>query len=91
MDITMLFGNKIKSFVLIFICLAFWLAGAGRCGAHVDSTRLAELDGRLQEYFRVLEGERIEVKKQECDLLIDSAKDPALRRHIALKDRKSVV
>ena len=85
MDTTMLFGNKIKSFVLIFICLAFWLAGAGRCGAQVDSTRLAELDGRLQEYFRVLEGERIEVKKQECDLLIDSAKDPALRRHIALK------
>ena len=85
MDTTMLFGNKIKSFVLIFICLAFWLAGAGRCGAQVDSTRLAELDGRLEEYFRVLEGERIEVKNQECDLLIDSAKDSALRRHIALK------
>ena len=81
----MLFGNKIKGFGLIFICLAFWLAGAGRCGAQVDSTRLAELDGRLEEYFRVLEGERIEVKNQECDLLIDSAKDSALRRHIALK------
>ena len=74
-----------RRFVLIFICVAFWLAGAGRCVAQVDSTRLAELDARLEEYFRVLEGERIEVKNQECDLLIDSAKDPALRRHIALK------
>lgn len=74
-----------RRLALIFICLAFWLAGAGRCGAQMDSTRMAELDGRLEEYFRVLEGERIEVKNQECDLLIDSAKDPALRRHIALK------
>ena len=74
-----------RRLALIFICLAFWLAGAGMCGAQVDSTRLAELDGRLEEYFRTLEGERIEVKNQECDLLIDSAKDSVLRRHIALK------
>ena len=70
---------------VIFICLAFWLAGAGSCRAQVDSSRLAELDGRLEEYFRTLEPERIEVKNRECDLLIDSAKDSALRRHIALK------
>ena len=81
----MFFGNKIKGFVLTLVCIALWVAGSEWCGAQVDSTRLAELDGRLEEYYRALEGEGIEVKNQECDLLIDSAKDPALRRHIALK------
>lgn len=67
------------------ICLIFGGLVSWRCAAQVDSTRLAELDGRLAEYFRTLEGERIDVKNRECDLLIDSAKDSVLRRHIALK------
>ncbi len=67
---------------VIFI---LWLLLPFCCLAQVDSTRLAELDGRLEEYFRTLEPERIEVKNKECDLLIRSAQDLLLRRHIALK------
>ena len=38
-----------------------------------DSTSLKALDGRLEEYFKTLEPERIEVKERECDILIESA------------------
>ena len=55
------------------------------CLAQVDSTRLAELDKRLDKYFQILEPESVDVKSRECDLLIDSAKDSLLRQHIALK------
>lgn len=69
----------------IFIGLSLWLASAFLCAGQVDSTRLAALDERLEEYFRTLEPEKIDVKNEECDLLISSAKDSLLRRHIALK------
>lgn len=69
----------------IFICLLAWLLTACLCAAQVDSARLAALDGRLEQYFKTLEPEKIEVKNRECDTLIVSAKDSALRRHIALK------
>lgn len=71
--------------VLMLIGLVLWFAGTWRCGAQVDSAGLAALDRRLDEYFRTLEPERIDVKNRECDLLIDSAKEPSLRKHIALK------
>ncbi len=67
---------------VIFI---LWLFLPFRCLAQVDSTRMAELDKRLERYFQILEPESVEVKSRECDLLIDSAKDSLLRRHIALK------
>lgn len=69
----------------IFIGLIFWLLSSLHCAGQIDSTRLVALDARLDEYFRTLETERIEVKNKECDLLIDSATDSVLRRHIALK------
>lgn len=65
--------------------LLLWLTLPFLCAGQVDSTRLAALDERLEEYFRTLEPERIDVKNLECDLLIESAKDSLLRRHIALK------
>lgn len=67
---------------VIFI---LWLLLPFRCFAQVDSTRLAELDKRLDKYFQILEPENVDVKSRECDLLIDSAKDSLLRQHIALK------
>ncbi len=70
---------------VIFIGLFLWLSPAFLCAGQIDSTRLAALDVRLENYFRTLEPERIEVKNRECDLLIESAKDSLLRRHIALK------
>ena len=74
-----------KRGVGIFIGLLLWLLPSLHCVGQIDSTRLAELDARLEEYFRTLEPEKIEVKNEECDLLIDSAQDSVLRRHIALK------
>lgn len=67
---------------VIFI---LWLLLPFCCLAQVDSTRLAELDKRLDKYFQILEPEGVDVKSRECDLLIDSAKDSLLRQHIALK------
>lgn len=67
---------------VIFI---LWLLLPFCCFAQVDSTRLAELDKRLETYFQILEPESVGVKSRECDLLIDSAKDSLLRQHIALK------
>ena len=67
---------------VIFI---LWLLLPFCCLAQVDSTRLAELDKRLDRYFRILEPESVDVKSRECDLLIDSARDSLLRQHIALK------
>ena len=67
---------------VIFI---LWLLLPFCCFAQVDSTRLAELDKRLDKYFQILEPENVDVKSRECDLLIDSAKDSLLRQHIALK------
>lgn len=67
---------------VIFI---LWLLLPFCCFAQVDSTRLAELDKRLDKYFQILEPENVDVKSRECDLLIDSASDSLLRRHIALK------
>lgn len=67
---------------VIFI---LWLLLPFCCLAQVDSTRLAELDKRLDKYFQILEPENVDVKSRECDLLIDSAKDSLLRQHIALK------
>ena len=74
-----------KRFTVIFVSLILWLFPSFLCAGQVDSSRLAALDERLEEYFRTLEPERIEVKNDECDLLISSAKDSLLRRHIALK------
>lgn len=50
-----------------------------------DSTALAELDGRLEAYFRTLEAEGAEIKNRECDLLIGNARTSELKQHIALK------
>ena len=53
--------------------------------AQVDSTRLAQLDARLGQYFSLLEQEPAEVKNLECDALIEAASDPALKQAIALR------
>lgn len=54
------------------------------CGAQdLDSTIAAALDSKLEEYFKTLQAESIEVKTAECDILIEAADDPAVKRHIA--------
>lgn len=71
--------------VVIFIGLFLGLLQPLPCAGQVDSTRLKELDKRLEQYFQILEPQGVGVKIEECDLLIDSAKDSLLRQHIALK------
>lgn len=71
--------------VVIFIGLFLGLLQSLPCAGQVDSTRLKELDKRLEQYFQILEPQGVGVKIEECDLLIDSAKDSLLRQHIALK------
>ena len=53
--------------------------------AQIDSTKLRELDSRLEQYFSILEAEPVEVKNRECDALIEAASDSSLRSKIALK------
>lgn len=71
--------------VVIFIGLFLGLLQSLPCAGQIDSTRLKELDKRLEQYFQILEPQGVGVKIEECDLLIDSAKDSLLRQHIALK------
>lgn len=71
--------------VVIFIGLFLGLLQSLPCAGQADSTRLKELDKRLEQYFQILEPQGVGVKIEECDLLIDSAKDSLLRQHIALK------
>ena len=71
-----------RKLVAFFLVLALCVLDAA---AQVDSTRLAQLDARLEQYFSLLEQEPAEVKNQECDALIEAAADPALRQAIALR------
>lgn len=66
----------------IFISLILCVPGMV---AQVDSTKLAELDSRLERYFSLLEAEDFGTKITECDALIEAATDPSLRQRIALK------
>jgi len=69
-------------FVSFLLCMtSLWGAPARQ----IDSTVLRELDSRLEEYFRTLEAESIEVKNKECDFLVSSTSDSLLRQHVALK------
>lgn len=73
-----------KRLVLTLVAFTVTLSAAFHCAAQVDTSRFKELDSKLEEYYRTLEREKVEVKNEECDKLIEAAKDPALRQHIAL-------
>ena len=53
--------------------------------AQVDTAKVRELNARLERYFSMLEAEPVEVKKAECDALIEAASDKDLQQRIALK------
>ena len=61
----------------IFISLILCVPGLV---AQVDSTKLAQLDSRLERYFSLLETEDFGTKISECDALIEAATDPSLRQ-----------
>lgn len=61
------------------------VASAGTLSAGPDSLQIRALDAKLTEYFRAMEHESLDVQKQECDFIIDSTQEPALRQVIAEK------
>ena len=71
-----------KRFLVIFLPLALHVFDAA---AQLDSTRLAQLDSRLENYFVLLEAEDASTKSAECDALIEAATDQSLRQQVALK------
>ena len=71
--------RKVAAILSVLLLCAFDLA------AQIDSTRLKELDARLERYFSALESEPVQVKNNECDALIEAASDKDLRQRIALK------
>ena len=50
-----------------------------------DSLKLAALDARLEEYLKAISLESFEVQMQECDFIIESTADSALRNKVAQK------
>ncbi len=74
--------RRLKS---IFIAVVLFLAFPAWMSAQIDSTSLKALDTRLEEYFKTLEAEPLEVKARECDILIESAKSDDVRSYIAQK------
>ncbi len=75
-----------KRLARIILALTLLLAfPAGIAAQQPDSTALKALDSRLEEYFKTLEPERIEVKESECDILIESAVTQEVRDYIARK------
>lgn len=68
--------------VLFLLVLSFW----GRVMAQsVDSLRLAQLDGKLEEFFAALENEPVAVKNAEADFLIGSCTTDEVRNHVAVR------
>ena len=74
-----------KAFRFIICAALGFLSFSLQASAQIDSTKLKELDSRLEAYFGTLEMENIEVKEKECDYLVETTSDSVLRQHIALK------
>jgi thiol-disulfide isomerase/thioredoxin len=50
-----------------------------------DSTKLAALSAKLDEYFTALKGESVGVQSKEMDFIIDACKDSLVRQYVAIK------
>ena len=68
-----------KRLLVILLCLLPVLLRA-----QTDSLEFARLDGMLEKYTSAIIPESLDVKKAECDFLINSVKDSLSRQHIAL-------
>lgn len=73
---------------LVRISVVLWCV---LCSVHIagaqelDSLRQKALSEKMEEYFAAIEREGIEVQKEECDFLVESATDSLVRQFIALK------
>lgn len=69
-----------KRLLLILALLISTISSA----QNVDSLRMAALGERLQEYYKAIERESLDVQKGECDFLIESTTDSLLRQFVAM-------
>lgn len=69
--------------LILTLLLGFVLGFSGRAQAP-DSTALATLGAKLDEYFAVLTGSPAEVQNAECDFLISSCQDSLVRQWVTL-------
>ena len=53
--------------------------------AQLDSAGSAALSSRMAEYFSALEHEGAQVQKTECDFMIETCTEPAVRQFVALE------
>lgn len=79
---------KVKIIVLIAALLMTVDAYCHRHGVHgaeqLDTSVVKTLDSRLSGYFKAIEREGADVKKDECDFLIETCTDSLMRQHVAL-------
>src|SRR5574344_556240 len=64
------------------LCLGIYASGENSLP---DSTKLAALSNKLEEYFSALKGESLEVQSKEMDFIIDACKDSLVRQYVAIK------
>lgn len=64
-----------------------WLALVAGCllALTLRAQDYEELGSKLEEYFTALAGESADVQNAECDFLIESCRDSAVRQFVALK------
>ena len=79
-----------KNLCIIFLLSALYFLtpalASGRAVAAVpDSLQISALEVKLDEYFKAMEREDLEIQKNECDFIISSANDQDLRQVIAEK------
>lgn len=69
---------------LFTLALAALLAFQGAAQERPDSTVIARLEEKMDDYFRAIEREDAATKSEECDFLIEACPDSLLRQHIAI-------
>lgn len=75
--------NKVNHILAVLVLLAGPLIGMDAWGTEPESP-WASLDRRLEEYFAAIEREPVDVRKGECDFLIETCTDSLMRQHVAL-------
>jgi len=70
--------------LLCSLALCFGISASG-ANSLPDSTKLAALSSKLEEYFSALKGESVAVQSKEMDFIIDACKDSLVRQYVTIK------
>lgn len=73
-----------KAFHILLCFLLCLVIGQEAYAQQLDSAVRTALDSRLAEYFKALEHENTDVRKEECDFLISTCSDSLIRQYVAL-------